>query len=154
MWIALGGTPLLGCSDPVGVEPIAGTFGLAFYNGIPLPADLGPLPPRDGTWEGDECNQIVTEGSLTLDGDDRSFTLRFLTVNACTGQMLSESEGSGVYEQSGASLHFVYDGDGTVTSDGIVETGPDGTRIVLQAGIDIELEFRPVPNGAIGASSL
>jgi hypothetical protein len=107
-------------------------FQLATYDGHAIPADIGELPPFGGSTTG--CRMLVTEGSLDLNATTGSFLVQMITRNSCTGAILSDSRGSGVYEQDGLLLRFLYDGDGTLIDEGFIQMAPSGPIITIVLG--------------------
>jgi hypothetical protein len=110
-------TPAAG--PPASPTSEEGSYALVQVDATALPVDMGPLgvrcppigtvPPcnRDAF---PRCNQILTEGRLTLDEARGRFDYFYLTRNSCSGSVLSDSNNTGRYTRDGGLLHFLVDG--------------------------------------------
>ena len=86
------------------VPRVNGTFPLVRISGQQLPADLGPIPTRDGSEP--TCRFTAREGSLTLDPGGQ-YQYGYGVYSSCDSTLLLGSQGShGSYVQEGVSLAF------------------------------------------------
>lgn len=96
-----------GCERGSATAPVpfaSGRYALVSYNGATVPADIGPLPSRDGGPTG--CRVVVTAGSLTLDIPAGRFSAGYQVNNSCTDASLGSNSSEGLVTQRGRELLF------------------------------------------------
>lgn len=94
--------PIAACGSST--EPVDGVYSLVRIEGKALPADMGPMPPRQGVQN--ECRMIVYEGSLSLQSDNKSFSWIYRTRDSCDIGVFPDSPISGSYDVSGNVITF------------------------------------------------
>lgn len=121
-----------GLSDS-GTEHLA----LVRYNGLTIPADLGPVPTRDGGVS--ECHTVVSGGTLTINVRQAHFAYDYNVQDTCTQTSVGHLALAGSVTQDGASLVFrVPRVLGTTTLDTVVFSGTrvSGSIVIRPGGRD------------------
>lgn len=98
---------------------VSGDYRLISYNALPVPANVAPLPDRDGNPSG--CWLRITAGFISFGSPQLNFRYRYEFEDSCTQELLSATDEQGQYSQTGARLTFtVLTGDGLASFGGEV----------------------------------
>lgn len=108
-----------------------GTYPLAAVNGLPLPYDEGPEPPRPGDTR--DCHSTISGGQLTIDSATGTFTFWYEHGSTCSDRTLGRSDVSGEYRIQGGSLILV-----ATIGEGVTETYRARTR---PTGIEVPARY-------------
>jgi hypothetical protein len=92
-------------TEPLTLQRLSGVFPLNRIAGQSLPADLGPVPMRDGSPP--TCHFLVREGSLTIIAATAGFSIAYETRNSCSDAVLGDQGSTGAVSLSRDTLTFV-----------------------------------------------
>lgn len=116
---ALAALLLVGCRNQkesaiAGPQSVVGEYDLSHWDSMPLPVDLGELPPKGGA---PPCHQEVRSGHLTIAVTQDRYAYSWDAYSTCSNVLLQRGGSSGVVERDGNTLRFIAD-----VGNGVTET--------------------------------
>lgn len=112
VYLSLALAILASCHVPTSsIEMLDGRYSLSLVNGLVLPYDDGPVPPRPGI--DSTCRILLVAGRLLIHGDARTFDLSYDLEESCSRRFLGTSGSTGTLKRAQSHLTFMGDaGDG------------------------------------------